>query len=55
MYWTDALSRHVGKAVRIGFRGQTLNLKGGFNRSAIKRLVLDEKIEDLDGQCRCPP
>ena len=45
-YCKDALSRQVGEAVRIGFRGQTLNSKGGYNRSAINRLILEEKSED---------
>ena len=45
-YCKDALSRQVGEAVRIGFRGQTLNSKGGYNRSAINRLILEEQSED---------
>jgi hypothetical protein len=42
-YCRDALSRQVGEYVRVGYRGQTLNSKGGFNRSGITRLVLEDQ------------
>ena len=42
-YCRDALTRQVGEAVRIGYRGQTLNSKGGYNSSKLSRLVLEEK------------
>ena len=45
-YCQDALTRQVGEAVRIQYRGQTLNSKSGFNRSGISRLVIPEPIED---------
>ena len=47
-YCRDALSRQVGEAVRVGYRGQTLNSKGGYNRSALCRLVLDESKDGLE-------
>ena len=46
-YCRDALTRQVGEAVRIGYRGQTLNSKGGYNRSGLSRLVLEERIEEI--------
>ena len=45
-YCKDALSRQVGEAVRIGYRGQTLNSKGGYNRCGLSRLVLGEKEDE---------
>jgi hypothetical protein len=45
-YCKDALSRQVGEAVRISYRGQTLNSKSGYNRSGISRLVLEEEKEE---------
>ena len=37
----------MGEAVKIGYRGQTLNSKGGYNRSGLSRLVLEERIEKI--------
>ena len=45
-YCKDALSRQVGEAVRISYRGQTLNSKNGYNRSGLSRLVIEEKDEE---------
>ena len=45
-YCKDALSRQVGEAVRISYRGHTLNSKNGYNRSGISRLVVEEKDEE---------
>ena len=45
-YCKDALSRQVGEAVRISYRGQTLNSKNGYNRSGLSRLTLEEKEEE---------
>ena len=45
-YCKDALSRQVGEAVRISYRGQTLNSKNGYNRSGLSRLVIEEKEEE---------
>ena len=45
-YCQDTLTRQVGEAVRIQYRGQTLNSKSGFNRSGLSRLVLPEPKED---------
>ena len=42
-YCRDTLSRQVGEAVRIQYRGNTLNSKAGYNRSGLSRLVLPEK------------
>ena len=42
-YCRDALTRQVGEAVRISYRGQTLNSKAGYNRSGISRLVVEER------------
>ena len=42
-YCRDTLSRQVGEAVRIQYRGNTLNSKAGYNRSGLCRLVLPEK------------
>ena len=42
-YFRDTLSRHVGEAVTIQYRGNTLNSKAGYNRSGLSRLVLPEK------------
>ena len=52
-YCQDALTRQVGEAVRIQYRGQTLNSKSGFNRSGISRLVLPEPIEDDSQEPPC--
>ena len=41
----DTLTRQVGEAVRIQYRGNTLNSKAGYNRSGLSRLVLPEKEE----------
>jgi hypothetical protein len=46
-YCRDALTRQVGEAVRIGYRGQTLNSKGGYNRSGLSRLILEERTEEI--------
>ena len=47
-------TRQVGEAVRIGYRRQTLNSRGGYNRSGIFCLVLEESklenVEDSRGQ-----
>ena len=45
-YCKDALSRQVGEAVRISYRGQTLNSKNGYNRSGLSRLVIEEKDDE---------
>ena len=45
-YCKDALSRQVGEAVRISYRGQTLNSKNGYNWSGLSRLVIEEKEEE---------
>ena len=37
----------MGEAVRIGYRGQTLNSKGGYISSGLSRLVLEERIEEI--------
>jgi hypothetical protein len=44
-YCRDTLSRQVGEAIRIQYRGNTLNSKAGYNRSGLSRLVLPEKEE----------
>jgi hypothetical protein len=45
-YCKDALSRQVGEAVRISYRGQPLNSKSVYNRSWLSRLVLEEENEE---------
>ena len=41
-YCQDTPRRQVSEAVRIQYRGQTLNSKSGFNRSGLSMLVLPE-------------
>ena len=36
----------MGEAVRISYRGQTLNNKNGYKRSGLSRLVIEEKEEE---------
>ena len=52
-YCQDALTRQVGEAVRIQYRGQTLNSKSGFNRSGLSRLVLPEPIDGDSEEPAC--
>ena len=39
-------STQVGEDVRTGYRGQTLNFKGGYNICELSRQVLEEKRDE---------
>ena len=45
MHTENQLPRLVCEAIRIQYRGNTLNSKAGYNRSGLRRLVLPEKEE----------
>ena len=56
-YCRDTLTRQVGEAVRINYRGQTLNSKSGYNRSGLSRLVVEERDEETQEEIQeieCP-
>ena len=49
-YYSSALSRQVGEAVRIHMRGSVLNSRSEYNRCQITRLTIPQPEEEEGGR-----